>query len=206
MAPLKISAITFLTVVFLCASPILGQEVPTGGDLRKAALAAFSFAGQVVQVSGSNMAGVPPRSDTFVVRVDQYVGTPTTVFLPLKGRIVTVRMQGPTAPPALGVSAYFYTDGWIYGDHIALQGSLWTCRGKIGLAELATHLAEARVQAHNDDIKDRIRLAHKTVIVGTVQEVARLKHDHDRTDDEHAPDLWVATIGEEASQIGRAHV
>jgi hypothetical protein len=77
------------------------------------------FTGTVMHHGTASFYGVPVSENTVVVRVDEVIDQPAKVAL-RAGDTVTVQVLDP-APLGSGVQATFYTQGWIFGEGVAVR-------------------------------------------------------------------------------------
>src|SRR5436305_10807027 len=84
-----------------------------------AAQARFIFRGTVQRVGAATMESVPVNNRTAIVRVDQIIQAPEP-FSEYAGRDITVQLSGQGKVKE-GQQLIFYTNGWLYGDSIAVQ-------------------------------------------------------------------------------------
>ena len=81
--------------------------------------AKFVFQGSVKKVKASTLKGVPKSDRTVVVRIDRVIQAPEALS-DHAGRDVTVLLApGEKVDP--GQTLIFYTNGWIFGEGIAVQ-------------------------------------------------------------------------------------
>jgi len=81
--------------------------------------AKFVFQGSVKKVKASTLKGVPKSDRTVVVRVDRVIQAPEALS-DHAGRDVTVLLApGEKVDP--GQTLIFYTNGWIFGEGVAVQ-------------------------------------------------------------------------------------
>src|SRR3954470_9122139 len=81
--------------------------------------ASFVFQGTVQKLKATATEDVPASADTVTVRVDRVVQAPEALTA-YQGRDVTVRLarKEKVAP---GETFLFYTNGWIFGEGLAVQ-------------------------------------------------------------------------------------
>lgn len=81
--------------------------------------ARFIFRGTVQKLASSNLAAAPANAGTLVVRIEEIITSPP-VLTQFVGRDITVQFEGR---PKLktGQSAIFYTNGWLFGETIAVR-------------------------------------------------------------------------------------
>ncbi len=105
--------------------------------------ARFVFQGTVKQVKASTFkeTEVPINDRTTIVRVDQVIQAPEALA-GYAGHDVTVQLDSSEKPVKAGDTFVFYTNGWIFGDSIAVLS--------IG-HEDATMTTMATLSSHPDD-------------------------------------------------------
>ena len=81
--------------------------------------ARFVFNGTVQKLRAATMDDVPVDDHTAIVRVDEVIHAPQ-VLAHYAGHEITVRVQGAKRLRE-GQQATFYTNGWLFGDSIAVQ-------------------------------------------------------------------------------------
>lgn len=106
-----------------------------------AAQAKFIFQGTVRQVRATTMREVPVTDNTVVVRVDRLIHAPEALT-DYAGQEITVQLGAGEGEVEQGQTYVFYTNGWIFGDSLAVQS--------LG-HEAATAPAVARLSSHPDD-------------------------------------------------------
>src|SRR5437762_14251815 len=81
--------------------------------------ASFVFQGTVLRVKAATMSEVPVSDRTVVVRVDRVIQAPEALS-DYAGHEVTVQLAPGTTLKA-GDTLIFHTNGWIFGDSLAVQ-------------------------------------------------------------------------------------
>jgi hypothetical protein len=81
--------------------------------------ARFIFKGTVQKLKAANMPGVPVNDRTAVVRVDEIIQAPEALSH-YAGQEITVQLGGRKKLKK-GQQAVFYTNGWLFGDGVAVQ-------------------------------------------------------------------------------------
>ncbi len=164
------------------------------------------FVGTVTQVHATSFADVAPSSRTIVVRVDEVLEKPESVALGAADK-VTVEVKDP-APFLEGVQATFYTNGWIFGNGLAVREvdhELATARFEADtLNSKAKELSDIRMQLNEADLIERIETADM-VVLGRIIEVrpstiATAAGTQSKPITEHDPD-WHEAIIKVESQI-----
>ena len=84
-----------------------------------ARLANYVFKGTVIKLKKSNVPDVSAGDRTVIVRVDETIESPETLA-DFNGREVTVELGGRKKVKE-GDSAIFYTNGWIFGEGLAVR-------------------------------------------------------------------------------------
>jgi hypothetical protein len=138
------------------AAPAEGEPRPT-----------FVFQGTVKRLRSTTMKEVSPDDRTFVVTVDHIVEAPAALGH-LSGQDVTVRIDRGT-PPRAGQQMLFHTNGWIFGDGIAVQSVRHEPVSRSHTA-LLTRPADPVEQKRQRDLRQRFDEAH-VVVSGRVAEV-----------------------------------
>lgn len=128
--------------------------------------ARFVFRGTVEKAKAANVAAVDDKSRTAIVRVDEILQGPD-VFRPFTGREITVKLSRGEAVRK-GDRAVFYTNGWLFGETIAVEsiGHL-PAAGQVVATAAA---AEPAVSLEDRDVQERLATAD-AVVVGTVSSV-----------------------------------
>jgi hypothetical protein len=81
--------------------------------------AKFIFIGTVKKLQAATLPEIKDKSRTVIVRVDEVIQAPQTQQK-YHGQDITVQLTG-RKKVEVGQQAVFYTNGWIYGDSIAVQ-------------------------------------------------------------------------------------
>jgi hypothetical protein len=102
--------------------------------------AQFVFQGTIKQVRASTLREVPVSARTIVVRIDRVIHAPEALS-DYAGQDVTVQLAAGERVKA-GQTLIFYTNGWIFGEGIAVQS--------VGHEE-ATAPAMAALSSHPED-------------------------------------------------------
>jgi hypothetical protein len=186
-----------LVALFLLAAETgaLSQGSDLDGLVRRSSLI---FSGKVLKVRASAMPGVPVNDKTVIVAVEELF-TPTGFLGDLTKTNITVQLtQSP--PIQVGERAVFFTNGWIYGEgvavvevsHLRLEGDTSAVRRAIN---------EAMKRSEDRKVRDRLERAN-LVIVGRVLETRPVK-DYQGPISEYAPEWWEAVIAVEAVKKGK---
>jgi hypothetical protein len=103
----------------IATSVLLCNVTTRGGEVDElAAKAEFIFKGTLQKANAVTMAAVPVTDKTVVVRVDEILQSPE-LLRDFAGKEVTVQLIKPTEMK-VGDQAIFFTNGWLYGEGIAL--------------------------------------------------------------------------------------
>jgi len=131
--------------------------------------ARFIFQGTVVKTKAATMSQVPVSPRTVVVRVDQITQAPPALKQ-FAGREITVELD-KTSKVKEGQRATFYTNGWLFGEGLAVRsiGQKTVQRVAAAAAAAASAREPARAQAERD-LKDRVDAAD-VVVSGRVSQV-----------------------------------
>lgn len=81
--------------------------------------ARFIFRGTVEQLQAATMTNVPVTGRTVVVRVDEVIQAPSALAH-VAGQRITVQL-GSRERVTVGQQAVFYTNGWLFGESVAVQ-------------------------------------------------------------------------------------
>jgi hypothetical protein len=131
--------------------------------------ARFIFQGTVRQRGAATMADVPVSARTLIVRVDRILQAPRT-FDAYLGREITVQLKNSRAKAATGQTFTFYTNGWLFGDSLAVQsvGQLPAPAaertGASALALVTEPATSAQDTLANRDLQDRLNNADMVVL------------------------------------------
>jgi hypothetical protein len=137
-----------------------------------AAKATFIFRGTVQKVGAATMESVPVNDRTAIVRVDQIIQAPEP-FSEYAGRDITVQLSGQGKVKE-GQQLIFYTNGWLYGDSIAVQSLGQEPVGGGPDASGATAMAMAPgdpVKKHQDQVMKSQVDSADLIVSGTVTNV-----------------------------------
>src|SRR6266487_2935183 len=94
--------------------------MPSGSSAEALAQQArFVFKGTVQKLKASTMRDVPANNRTAVVRVDEVIQAPEALSH-YAGQDLTVQLGGRKKLKK-GQQAVFYTNGWLFGDSVAVQ-------------------------------------------------------------------------------------
>jgi len=200
------------TLAALIALPLalLGEGRAAAADARLEQTvrnARFIFAGTIEKLGASNLSLLPASEQTALVRVREVIDQPRA-FGPTRGTLVTVQLAGPAME---GSQAIFFTNGMLYGEHLAVS--------EVGRDPIQPGVAEApavsrlrqdvaEVRRHEADEALAARLASAVAVVsgriGTLREV-QPADDEERGEErgEHAASWVYATLTVDATLKGK---
>ncbi len=92
------------------------MSVPTVEDLTQRSQ--FIFLGTVIALQAATMSAVPITPTTMVVEVDEVIHAPVTLGN-RTGQEITVQAE-ESGDLQVGDQAIFYTNGWLYGESLAV--------------------------------------------------------------------------------------
>ena len=128
--------------------------------------AKFVFRGPVRQTKSANVAQIKNTARTIVVSVDEVFKAPE-VLNNFAGQTITVKL-GDEETVEKGEEAIFYTNGWIFGEAIAVE-SLGHSRLEANTKTLAARVNPVK-SLKDDIIKNRLETAD-AVVTGRVTSV-----------------------------------
>jgi len=169
-----------------------GQEPPptTAGLDEWVRQSTYIFRGKVQRLNASNLKVLPPAPGTAVVLVENVLDAPKT-FGDFTGKEVTVQLREPNRP-AVQEDAIFFTNGWLYGENIAVTEVAHQAVPS-NEEELRRHISALRQKMVEEKLQGRI--ARSTLVVaGRVTATQPVEKDGRRAPSEHAPDWWKATV------------
>jgi hypothetical protein len=169
-----------------CQQPLLDQQQI---DMLLVQRSTYIFSGTVQKLGAAHMASVPVNDNTAVVKVE-HVYTPTDILGDLTNKEVTIQLkEDKTIGP--GEQAIFFTNGWIYGDGVAL-----TEVGRLKVEDpekFKKEIAELLKQKEDQKLTERLNRA-SVVVVAKVKGTRVLKVKRRLPITEHSPDWWEATM------------
>lgn len=95
----------------------------------------FVFKGTVLKQSAATMSAIAATNKTCVVRVDQIIQCPE-ILTDYSGQEITVQLHG-TKGIKVGESFLFYTNGWVFGETLAVQSIAHETVPAAGVASLS---------------------------------------------------------------------
>lgn len=129
--------------------------------------AKFVFRGTVRQTKSANVAQIKNTARTIVVAVDEVFKAPE-ILGNFAGQTITVKL-GDEENVKKGEEAIFYTNGWIFGETIAVE-SLGHSRVEANTKNLAAARVNPFKSLKDDIIKNRLETAD-AVVIGRVTSV-----------------------------------
>lgn len=168
----------------------------------------FAFLGAVEEAGKSTVAGIEVDDRTVVVRVVQLLHGPPEIPL-AEGSRMTVQLSPDLPALHPGEQATFFTNGWVYGDTLAV-----TEVGRAPVEETAPATARladveepvspveaAAAELADDELVEHARDAD---LVVRAQVTALRQVPKEAPPQEHDPDWWIATL--EADVVARGAV
>lgn len=156
------------------------------------------FVGTIESVNAVSLASLKPSANTSVVVVEKVIGKPDAVTL-AKGDRVTLLTEGTKAPKQ-GQRGTFFTEGWIFGETLAVKVLSWETApaGAAALSSQETKAADWVQAAAEKDLQASIKSAD-IVVVGSVlriqsPSVAMLTESLKQMVSEHNPEWQEAVI------------
>lgn len=120
----------------------------------------FVFRGTVEQVNAANVAQVENTDQTAIVFVDEIIKSPQ-VLGNFAGKSITVKL-GDKEVVKKGEKAIFYTNGWLFGETIAVE-SLGHSQVDAEIKSLSAANTDPAKFSKNSIIKDRLKTADAVV-------------------------------------------
>lgn len=188
------SIYTFPLVVSLLAWPLFSvAQAPT--ELIRSSQ--YIFEGTVQAVHTSNVQLLPSSDQTILVRVDSMLRAPQGMVF--SGKDVTIAWPSPPQLKA-GERAVFFTNGWLYGQNIAMRGV-----GELATrdsAGLRANIIAVDAQTSDEALLARLRQSD-LVIQGLVLRTA-VEREEDSRRSEHETGWVAAAVKVETIFKGRA--
>lgn len=129
--------------------------------------ATYIFKGTVEKLKAATMKNVPVDNRTVVVRVDQVIEAPKNLA-EYAGKDITVQLSG-RQKVSVGQEMVFHTNGWIFGDSVAVQSVKQEAVKKTHAAMLSRGGDPVQHKA-NRELRQRLDEAH-LVVSGKVSAV-----------------------------------
>lgn len=160
----------------------------------------FVFQGVVENVRSVTMPMVIPINDmTAVVRVDEVLKVPK-VMGDLVGKDITLQQLNKYQKSKVGTNAIFFSNGWLYGESIAVIEVDRIEVGKDNISMTDKVKNEIKKVLYMD-LQGRIANA-EIVMVGKVLETKIANIDSPRRITEHDPQWWLAVTEVESVEKG----
>jgi hypothetical protein len=163
-------------------------------DEGLAAQSRFVFKGTVEQLGAATMPSVPETEHTAIVRVDDVLQAPPALAA-FNGERITVQLAPETAAHE-GEQSIFFTNGWLYGESVAVVAVGHRPVAAEETMEPSTSAREALGRLHDRNMRDRIVAAH-LIVTGRVSAVRRLAgptHLSEHDPDWHEADVQVESV------------
>jgi hypothetical protein len=128
----------------------------------------FVFQGTVIKLEAVTMSQVPVSDRTVVVRVDRLLQSPEALS-DYTGREITVQLP-PGQNVQVGQSLIFHTNGWIFGESLAVQSVKQEAASPAAVALLSSH-PEDPVESLNTREAKKQAAAADLIVSGHVSAV-----------------------------------
>jgi hypothetical protein len=158
----------------------------------------FIFQGTIKELNSVTMRGVPATEKTIVVEVTKVIRAPDAVGI-VPHQVITVMLQKP-AKLRRGEEFIFFTNGWLYGESIAVLelGRMKIVKNNILLFD--------KINDEVDKLPDR-RLQNRIdsailIVVGKVISAKEAESSGPMRLTEHDPQWWKALIEIESVEKG----
>lgn len=185
---------------------------PIARSANLAERARFVFQGTVKNLKATTLKSVAASDRTIVVRVDRVIQSPETLS-DYAGHDVTVQL-GPGERVRPGTTLIFYTNGWVFGDSLAVQSIGHEEATTPKVAAMSPHpddpvrnlrSSEAMAQASQADLIVTGRVTSVRVPAGEAQARAKAIAGGGTTEriSEHAPVWQEAVIDVDEIHKGR---
>lgn len=128
----------------------------------------FVFRGTVKELSAATMPNVPITKQTVIVHVDQVLKA-SKMLSGYEGKDITVQLaKGRNAKP--GGQAIFYTNGWLFGESIAVQST-----GETDLSNASRAMPGGSFQLTSDsELREHVADA-ALIVTGKVVSISRVE-------------------------------
>lgn len=155
------------------------------------------FKGRIRETGAAAMPGVPVTDRTAVVVVDKVLHAPPTLG-DQAGRTITIELA-PKTEAKRGLKAVFYTEGWLYGEGLAVRE---VRRSAVtGAERLAADISNTLQKNDERVLAERVTTADLVIAgrVSNIRQVTQVISDESsgrrrRPVSEHDPDWWEAVI------------
>jgi len=168
------------------------------------------FVGTVEALQAVTLANITATPNTSVVAVERVVKKPDALSLDAGDKVTVVAEGGP--PLQEGVQALFYTDGWMFGETMAVRLLRWEPVSANALAaDDHTRIAAQAVATSADRELQRTLESTDLAVVGRVKRVqaptvAALTAPEQKRVTEHDPEWREAIVEVESVLKGSADV
>jgi hypothetical protein len=173
----------------------------------------FVFQGTVVEMGKANLSMIEADDRTAIVRVDRVLRAPEQMEQ-IVGREITVKLRQSAE---VGTTAVFETDGWLYGESLAVleTGRRRSAKAARSLeaepdveAGRETPAAAARAAARRSAVQARAEEASAVVVgrvvgVRQIETAARAGPGSEEPQSEHDPRWAIAEVEVDQSVKGR---
>jgi hypothetical protein len=157
------------------------------------------FVGTVDAINAVALQSLKASPNTSVVVVEKVVKKPEAIAL-VRGDRVTVLIEGSSNPLKKGTRALFVTDGWIYGESLAVKVVSWEPTSNV--ASAATASDETKATAKVQELAERdLRESINSVDIAVVGRVKGIQAPsaselipQRRRISEHEPDWQEAIV------------
>ena len=153
------------------------------------------FSGTVEKVNAASFSGVPVSSHTIVVKVDAVVSKPPAIPLASGDKVTVETAEGTDFKP--GNRATFYSNGWIFGDGLAVRevGHEESPGGKTIATAAQPEVKALQQQKRNADLQAQIQQAD-VIVTGKVVNIFKEAAASPETTfiSEHNPDWQNAVV------------
>jgi hypothetical protein len=178
----------------LLSLPFIGDQAM---GQQSTPTASIIFVGTVDALEAVNLPSLTASPNTSVVEVNRVIKKPDAIAL-VEGDKVTVVTEGANRPQQ-GAQAVFFTDGWMFGENLAVRVLGWepVAATAEAAASLDTRVAAQAQASADQDIRASVDSAD-VIVTGRVTRVtpptaAALAPQQQRIS-EHNPDWQEATI------------
>jgi len=163
---------------------------------------AFVFVGTVERLSAATLSVAPVSGRTAIVRVEEILRAPDSL-LDHAGREITVELKDARIKPRQ--SAIFFTNGWLYGESLAVVEVGRQPISRANEERLITQTTDAIAALPRDELRRRIDAAD-LVVVGRVSALRAAQAPSALPGGEHDPRWWEAVVDVEAVEKGTAEL
>jgi len=172
--------------------------------------ARFIFKGTVQKLKAANMPGVPVNDRTAVVRVEEIIHAPEALSH-YAGQEITVQLGGRKKVKK-GQQAVFYTNGWLFGDGVAVQSidhedagkapAAFAMAGDDPVKSLAAREAQAQLNGADVVVSGRVTSVRMPTDIVAARALGVTESTTIGRISEHDPDWRIAEIQVDAVHKG----